>query len=110
MYCPLGSTAINAGWFVSADAKGRIGDLLISAGGGISDLKHANAVGADGEQESALDVNRQGFVDGGKGRAGDGSERAGLVVANGDGASGREDQGLLELGGVGEALTGRKAR
>jgi len=38
MYCPLGSTAI-------------------SAGGGISDLKHANAVGADGEQEAALDVN-----------------------------------------------------
>jgi hypothetical protein len=88
--------------------EGRIGDFLISASGGIGDLKHVDAVDADGEQKAALDVNHQGLVGGSEGGAGDWRKRSRLVVANGNGARGGEDQGLLELGSGGGRTDGRQ--
>src|SRR5271154_520822 len=90
--------------------KRRIADFLEGARGGIGDLKHADAVGADSEEKAALDVDGEtgsgGLARSKKGRVANGRERAGLVVTHGDGASGGENEGLLELGaGGGDVYT-----
>src|SRR5262249_28546436 len=83
-----------AGIFGVGRGEGGVRDFLVSAGGGVCDLEHANAVTSGAEEEAASNVESH-FLAGGEERGTvNGSEEAGLVTAEGDGAAGREDEGL----------------
>ena len=86
------------GAFGVGGGEGRVRNFLVGAGGGIGDVVHMDAVSARAEKEAALNVDGEILSGGIEGRAGNGGEGAGLIVAENYGATGAEDEGLRKLG------------